>query len=84
MTEKLGIASQQAANPAGISPTGVLSTAVDRMSFAHDIVMMTDEAIAIGLGGIDGQVRFRKPNIVLSIKINQINQINQIESRSTI
>lgn len=63
MTEKLGIMSQQTANPTGVSPTGALSTAVDRMSFAHDIVMMTDEAIAIGLGGFDGQVRFGKSNI---------------------
>lgn len=46
LSEKLGMA-QQTANAA--ATTGALSTAVDRMSFAHDIVMMTDEAIAIGL-----------------------------------
>lgn len=55
MTEKLGRI-QQTANTTAATPTGALSTAVDRMSFAHDIVMMTDDAIAIGLG-LDTQVR---------------------------
>lgn len=36
---------------------GALSTAVDRMSFAHDIVMMTDEAMAIGIGTTDVPVK---------------------------
>ncbi|XP_031621236.1 transient receptor potential cation channel subfamily V member 4 isoform X2 [Contarinia nasturtii] len=49
MTQNMGIG-QQAVNAAGVATTGALSTAVDRMSFAHDIVMMTDDAIAIGLG----------------------------------
>lgn len=57
MSEKLGMA-QQAAAGTPIPGAGALSTAVDRMSFAHDIVMMTDEALAIGLGGLDGQVRY--------------------------
>lgn len=48
MSEKLGIMAQQTANPAGVSPTGALGTAVDRMSFAHDIVMVTDDSIAVG------------------------------------
>lgn len=51
MTEKLGLIQQ--ANATATSPTGALGTA---MSFAHDIVMMTDDAIAIGLG-VDTQVR---------------------------
>lgn len=55
MTQKLGII-QQTANATTVSSTGALSTAVDRMSFAHDIVMMTDDAIAIGLG-VDVQVK---------------------------
>lgn len=55
MTQKLGII-QQTANATAVSSTGALSTAVDRMSFAHDIVMMTDDAIAIGLG-VDNQVK---------------------------
>lgn len=54
MTEKLGRI-QQTANAQATTPTGALSTAVDKMSFAHDIVMMTDDAIAIGLG-LDTQV----------------------------
>lgn len=59
MTEKLGRI-QQTANTTAATPTGALGTAVDRMSFAHDIVMMTDDAIAIGLGlGLDAQVRCR-------------------------
>lgn len=49
---------QQTANATDASSTGALGTAVDRMSFAHDIVMMTDEAIAIGLG-VDIHVRFK-------------------------
>lgn len=57
MTEKLGIMAQQTANAAGVSPTGALSTAVDRMSFAHDIVIMTDDALAIGVGPLDNQVK---------------------------
>lgn len=56
MSEKLGIMAQQTANATGVSPTGVLSTAVDRMSFAHDIVMVTDDAIAVGMGSLDNQV----------------------------
>lgn len=48
MTTQLGLA-QQTGNPTSVSPTGALSTALDRMSFAHDIVMMTDDSIAIGL-----------------------------------
>lgn len=56
MSEKLGMA-QQAAAGTPTPGTGALSTAVDRMSFAHDIVMMSDEALAIGLGGLDGPVR---------------------------
>lgn len=55
MTQKLGII-QQTANATAVSQTGALSTAVDRMSFAHDIVMMTDDAISIGLG-VDVQVK---------------------------
>lgn len=54
MTEKLGLI-QPAAN--ATPATGALGTAVDRMSFAHDIVMMTDDAIAIGLG-LDPQVKY--------------------------
>lgn len=54
MTKKLESV-QQAANATTVSPTGALSTAVDRISFAHDIVMMTDDAIAIGLG-VEAQV----------------------------
>lgn len=54
MTQKLSVI-QQTAN-ATVSSTGALGTAVDRMSFAHDIVMMTDDAIAIGLG-MDSQVK---------------------------
>lgn len=34
--------------PAPVTPTGALGTAVDRMSFAHDIVMMTDTNIFVG------------------------------------
>lgn len=49
---------QQTANATAAASTGALGTAVDRMSFAHDIVMMTDEAIAIGLG-VDIHVRFQ-------------------------
>lgn len=41
---------QQTVNATAASSTGAIGTAVDRMSFAHDIVMMSDEAIAIGLG----------------------------------
>lgn len=55
MTQNLGIA-QQAASAGGVPAAGALSTAVDRMSFAHDIVMMSDDAIAIGLG-LDVEVR---------------------------
>ena len=50
MTDKFGVNAQQTANATAAPSTGALSTAVDRMSFAHDIVMVSDEAIAIGLG----------------------------------
>lgn len=56
MSEKLGIMAQQTANATSVSPTGALGTAVDRMSFAHDIVMVTDDAIAVGMGSLDNQV----------------------------
>lgn len=67
MSEKLGIAQQAAVGTPAAPTTGALSTALDRMSFAHDIVMMTDDALAIGLGGLDGQVRFRI-NTQLTVK----------------
>lgn len=60
MTDKVGMNVQQTANSTAASSTGALGTAVDRMSFAHDIVMMTDEAIAIGLGA-DIHVSFTYP-----------------------
>lgn len=54
MSEKLTkVAQQQSATVMGVSPTGALNTAVDRMSFAHDIVMMTDSTIAVGIGCIE-------------------------------
>lgn len=65
MSEKLGIMAQQTANATGVSPTGALSTAVDRMSFAHDIVMMTDDGIAIGMGPLDNQVNTEKITTLL-------------------
>lgn len=67
MTQKLGII-QQTANATVVSSTGALSTAVDRMSFAHDIVMMSDDAIAIGLG-LDVQV---EENQNLSFFLNKL------------
>lgn len=55
MSEKLTrVAQQPSANVKGVSPTGsVLTTALDRMSFAHDIVMMTESTIAVGIGSIE-------------------------------
>lgn len=66
MTDKYGMNAQQTANVTAASSTGALGTAVDRMSFAHDIVMMTDEAIAIGLG-TDIHVSF---NTISSLQFN--------------
>lgn len=37
----------------GQPSAGALGTAVDRMSFAHDIVMMTESTIAVGIGSTD-------------------------------
>lgn len=47
ITQTINIGGQQ---PQNVIPTGALGTAVDRMSFAHDIVMMSDSSI---LGGDD-------------------------------
>lgn len=63
---------QQAANATAAS-AGNLGTAVDRMSFAHDIVAMTDEAIAIGLG-VDIHVSL---NTVSSFRFKFINLLTK-------
>lgn len=58
MSEKLTrVAQQPSATVIGVSPTGgALTTAVDRISFAHDIVMMTDTTIAVGIGSNETMV----------------------------
>lgn len=58
MSEKLTkVAQQTSATVMNVSPTGsVLTAAVDRMSFAHDIVMMTESSIAVGIGSIETMV----------------------------
>lgn len=50
------MATQSTSNIVGAAPAGALTTAVDRMSFAHDIVMMTDSTIAVGIGSMDNLV----------------------------
>lgn len=46
-----------AVNVGGVAGIGgALTTAVDRMSFAHDIVMMTDSTLAVGIGHLDSLV----------------------------
>lgn len=37
----------------GQPAVGALGTAVDRMSFAHDIVMMTESTIVVGIGSTE-------------------------------
>lgn len=52
MSEKLTrVAQQPLATVMTVSPI-----TVDRMSLAHDIVMMTDSTIAIGIGSIETMV----------------------------
>lgn len=71
MGDKVGIGQQTATATPALS-AGALSTAVDRMSFAHDIVMMSDETLAIGVGAPSGQVRLTSASSLIPFSNSNI------------